>query len=406
MRNRVTIRGPEAPIDARVVLPPAKSVANRALVLAALAGDPGGVSGIGSSDDVRILHQLLRDRPAVMHCGDGGTTFRFALAWAAVQAGKEHVITGNPRLLERPHAPLVDALRALGADISEAPDGFRVRGKQMRGGAMRLHAPASSQYISALLLVASTFTEGLTLHWTGLRLSEPYVHMTLRMCARFGAKAEVQGDVIRMAPATLVPVRMAVPGDRSAAAFWHEVAALAPGARVLLAGVQEDGLQGDAAATTLWAGYVHAEANADGLALTGLPHGPAPAFAADLRDTPDLFQPLAFTLAARGRSARITGLHNLPLKETDRLQATADALHALGCRADFTGDTFHLEGPITERSPAPFDPQGDHRMAMSLAPLALACEAITILDPVVVNKSYPGFWEELERAGFRLAWAG
>src|SRR5690606_16997209 len=292
MRNRVTIRGPEAPIDARVVLPPAKSVANRALVLAALAGDLGGVSGMGTSDDVRLLHQLLRDRPAVMHCGYGGTTFRFALAWAAVQAGNEHVITGNPRLLERPHAPLVDALRSLGADITAVPEGFRVRGSRMRGGAVRLHAPASSQYISALLLVASTFTEGLALHWTGLRLSESYVHMTLRMCARFGAKAEVQGEVIRMAPATLTPVAMAVPGDRSAAAFWHEVAALAPGARVQLTGVQEDGLQGDAAATSLWAEHVRAEPHADGLALEGLPHGPAPAFSADLRDTPDLFQPL------------------------------------------------------------------------------------------------------------------
>lgn len=400
MRSRVTVRRPEAPIAARITLPPSKSVANRALVLAALAGDLQAVHGLGSSDDVRTLHQLLRDRPAVMHCGDGGTTFRFLLAWAAVQDGSEHVITGNPHLLQRPHAPLIDALRALGADISEAPDGFRVRGSRMRGGTVRLHAPASSQYISALLLVASAFTEGLALHWTGLRLSEPYVQMTLRLCARFGAQAEVQGDVIRMAPARLRPVRMAVPADRSAAAFWHEVAALAPGARLLLAGVQEDGLQGDAAATTLWAEHVRAEPHADGLALEGLPHGPAPAFTADLRDTPDLFQPLAFTLAALGSSARFTGLHNLPLKETDRLKAVADALHALDCRASFIDGTFQLEGPIANLSPPPFDPQGDHRMAMSLAPLALACEAITILDPEVVNKSYPGFWEELERAGF------
>ena len=127
---------------------------------------------------------------------------------------------------------------------------------------------------------------------------------------------------------------------------------------------------------------------------------PAKPFAADLQGTPDLFQPLAFTMAALGRDAVLTGLHNLPLKETDRLKAVAGALHVLGCSAAHEAGHFRLSGPVTNRTPPPFDPHGDHRMAMSLAPLALVCGETTIVHPEVVNKSYPGYWGDLERVGF------
>ncbi len=154
MPTSVTIRRPEGALRGSIHLPPAKSVANRALILAALAGDLPGVQGTGDADDTRILRRLLEERPHHMHCGDGGTTFRFLLAWACVQEGKEHLITGNKRLLERPHAPLINALRELGAEITATGSGLLVRGKRMHGGAITLDSPVSSQFISALLLIS------------------------------------------------------------------------------------------------------------------------------------------------------------------------------------------------------------------------------------------------------------
>ena len=402
MPHRVTIRRPEGPPRGTIALPPSKSVANRALILAALAGDLQCVKHFGEADDTRILHELLRDRPMEMHCGDGGTTFRFLLAWACVQEGEEHLITGNPRLLQRPHAPLVNALRALGADVLEEANGFRVRGKKMRGGTVTLDSPESSQFISALLLVAPCFTEGLELQWTGLRLSEPYVRMSLEVLRAFGAHTSEEDVAIRVEAGPLTPVERRIPADWSAAAFWFEVAALAPKAKLVIKRLSYAGMQGDVAALALFLPCTYYALLDEELMLRGR-NGDLPAsYHADLTNTPDLFHPLAFTLAGLGIGAQLTGLHNLPLKETDRLKAVATALRTLGCSAEYDGGTFKLRGEITNLRPPPFDPQGDHRMAMALAPLALVCNAITILHPEVVNKSYPGFWEELQKAGFSV----
>lgn len=422
MPGSVTIHRPEGPPGGRITLPPAKSLANRALVLASLAGDPSTVVNGGTADDVRILRQLLLDRPRRMHCGDGGTTFRFLLAWACVQEGEEHLITGNARLLQRPHGPLVDALRVLGADISETAAGLIVHGRRMKGGSIALHSPESSQFISALLLVAPCFAEGLHLRWTGTRLSEPYVQMTLRLLAQFGAVVRADAQGIHVSPGALAAVPFQVPGDWSAAAFWYQVAALAPGSRMQLTGLVADGLQGDEAVADLFKEHVASKATDEGIVLRPEHQAATATFIADLTGTPDLFQPLAFAMAALGRRAEFTGLHNLPLKETDRLKAVAGALHVLNIHTEYRGGRFFIlpQGPFRETAEGveqkttegaeqeaaegatlpPFDPQGDHRMAMALAPLALAYGAITILHPEVVNKSYPGYWEALKNAGF------
>lgn len=402
MRRSVTIRAPEGPVRCGIVLPPSKSVANRALVLASLAGDIGCVKDPGTADDIRILRDLLTRRPATMHCGDGGTTLRFLLAWACVQEGGGYQITGNERLLQRPHGPLVQALRELGADLTPSPSGFRVRGRKMEGGAVTLHSPDSSQFLSALLLVAARFSKGLELAWTGMRLSSPYVRMTMDLCRRFGVSVHEEDGGFRVEPGPLHATTITVAGDWSAAAFWYQIALLSPEGRVQLEGLSIDGLQGDEAVAKLLSGMLDTRHGEGRITLAPRPGRGPSMFTADLAATPDLFQALAFTMAGLGIEARFTGLHNLPLKETDRLKAVADALEALGCTAQYNGGTFSLQGSISVQTPPPFDPQGDHRMAMSLAPLALVCHEVTILDPEVVNKSYPGYWDDLSRAGFRL----
>lgn len=404
MNKALRITPPTGPINATIHLPRSKSVANRALVCTALAGDATSVMDHGDADDTRILQRLLMERPAVMHCGLGGTTFRFALAWACVQEGEERMVTGDAPLLARPHVELVSALRALGADIEPLDTGFRVRGRRMHGGAYQFDSPVSSQYLSAVMLVAPAFTYGLRLMWRGEQLSRPYVDMTAAMMRKAGAVVQVLDDAIAVRPGTYTRTVLDVPPDWSAAAFWFQIVALANGAQVLLADLHADGLQGDEAIIGLMQRWVRTEATADGTRLLHIAGVPVAPLSLDMRATPDLFQPLAITCAMRAQPAAFSGLANLRLKESDRLQAVVDALAQLGVGASVDENTFSLGGQSVRSSSGIllFDPRGDHRMAMSLAPLALKLGAVEIADAGVVSKSYPRYWDDLRKAGFAV----
>ncbi|MBK6368563.1 MAG: 3-phosphoshikimate 1-carboxyvinyltransferase [Flavobacteriales bacterium] len=399
----ITIRRPARPLDATVQLPHSKSVSNRALLITSLLDDLSLVSALSDGDDTRVMHTLLRDRPHTMDCGAGGTTFRFLLAWAAVQDGEEHLITGIPRLLERPHDDLVEALRTLGADIKKTSKGYRVRGRKMKGGAVHFDSPISSQYLSALVLIAPRLQEGLDLKWTGTRLSEPFVSMTLKMLDHFGVRPSLTLDGVHVPPSDYQAVPYQVPPDWSSAAFWFEQVALDPGAQVALPGLTMETLQGDREAAKLWAPWVEVVADKNGILLKyrtdAEPRANEPL---DLKHVPDLFQPLAFTVAGRGELGAYTGLDNLVVKETDRLQAVAAALSTLGCTAGHRGGTFIQGGSILQKGAYTFDPDIDHRMALSLAPMALLVESVTIKDPGVVDKSYPGYWDDLRKAGYSV----
>lgn len=408
--SSIVITKPTGPIKATIHLPRSKSVSNRALIMASLFGQLDAVKELSDGDDTRVLYELLRDKPHVMHCGAGGTTFRFLLAWAAVQEGETHLLTGIPRLLERPHDDLVEALRTLGADIEQVPEGFLVRGKRMPGGEVHFDSPISSQYLSALLLVAPRMVKGIHLRWTGTRLSEPFVHMTLRMLAHFGVFPVMELDGVRVPPGDYQAADYTVPPDWSAAAFWYSIVALSPGAEVLLAGLDEDTLQGDREARQLWSAWVDSSFTPQGLRLVN--NGESAPWSTqqvhgehmDLKHVPDLFQPLAFTLAAKGDAATLSGLDNLRVKETDRLEAVHQALATLGRSSQVQQGNFSLQAASNPLKQAmlPFEPSIDHRMAMSYAPMALLLGTVHILDPKVVDKSYPSFWEHLHAAGFGI----
>ncbi len=401
--HSVVISRPQAAIRADIELPRSKSISNRALLMASLCGDLDLVSDLSHGDDTRVMLELLRDTPRVMDCGAGGTTFRFLLAWAAVQEGEEHILTGIPRLLERPHDDLVNALRQVGADIERVAEGYRVRGKALRGGEVHFDSPISSQYLSALLMIAPRMRDGLTLRWTGTRLSEPFVHMTLKMLAHFGVYPRLELDGVRVDPGDYIPSAISVPPDWSSAAFWYEVVALQPESAVLLAGLTDDTMQGDREAQHLWSPWVDTRFAPEGAWIS---HRAAPLpweeLPRNLRQVPDLFQPLAFTLAACHQQAVLTGLDNLRVKETDRLSAVARAIEQLGGHAVFADGAFALKKGISASAPQSFNPDIDHRMALAFAPLALRLGSVTIQDPQVVNKSYPGFWLDLKKAGFEV----
>ncbi len=403
----VTIRRPSAPIRARIELPRSKSVSNRALVAAALAGDLSGIDHLSEADDTRILHQLLRDRPRVMHCGLGGTTFRFLLAWAAVQEGSTHVVAGDAKLLERPHDDLIEALRKLGASVERADEGYRVKGARLQGGTITFDSPISSQYLSALMLVAPRMEEGLRIEWRGTQLSRPYVEMTAQVMRHFGAEVEVGETLIAVKPGRYTARPFDVPCDWSAAAFWYEIVALAEDAEVELVGLRGDGFQGDERVWIHMEEWVRTRDAHAGIWITSVSpsqraEDPILSASADVTATPDLFQPLAFARAGLGVRASFKGLGTLRHKETDRLTAVQDALERMGCGIGRNGPWLMIEPPARGRLliNGDFSVHGDHRMAMALAPLALITGSITILDPDVVTKSYPRYWDDLRAAGF------
>lgn len=400
---RITIRKPERSIRTTVHLPRSKSVSNRALIAASLAGDLSCIEHLSEADDTRILYQLLRDRPRVMDCGLGGTTFRFLLAWACVQPGKEHVVTGSAKLLERPHDDLVDALRKLGATIERKADGFHVKGARLEGGTIAFESPISSQYLSALMLIAPTMDNGLRIEWHGTQLSRPYVEMTAKVMRHFGAELEVGDALIHVVPGHFTSTPFEVPGDWSAAAFWYEIAALSEDAEVELMGLKRDGWQGDQKVSRILANWVSTLDRVEGVRLeTWRPDvlkRVTPII--DLRATPDLLQPLAFTLSALAQSTTFTGLESLAVKETDRKAAVMDTLSMMDVRVTGGEGMIGISGPLCPHDVA-WQVWGDHRMAMALAPLALVFGSITLDEPDVVSKSYPGFWEDLQEAGFEV----
>lgn len=401
--SSVTITRPAGPLQATIDLPRSKSISNRALIIASLLGDLHLVRQLSDGDDTRVMYALLRDRAARMDCGAGGTTLRFLLAWAAVQEGEERLITGIPRLLQRPHDDLVNALIELGADITRTDEGFRVRGRRMAGGVAHFDSPISSQYLSALLLIAPCLENGLVLRWTGTRLSEPFVAMTLGMLAHFGVYPALGMDGVRVQPGPYRRVPFVVPPDWSSAAFWYEQVALCPASDVLLRGLGNDTLQGDREAIRLWEPWVDTHITDEGVRITHRPQAlPWTDEPVDMKHVPDLFQPLAFTLAGRGAPATLTGLHNLRVKETDRLHAVAGALGQLGVEAAHHDGTFALRGAVTAKDAMDFAPDIDHRMALSIAPLALLLPQVTIHDHRVVDKSYPSYWDDLRRAGYTV----
>ena len=407
MTESLIVSPPSAPIAIGLKLPVSKSISNRALIMASLCGSRNAIKEVSDSDDSIRLDRSLATWPYEMDCGAGGTTLRFLLARCAIREGEEHILTGIPRLLERPHGELVDALVSIGGQVERIPQGFRVRGKKLKGGHIHMNGSISSQFISALLMIAPYTQQGIQIEWQGEITSAPYVAMTVQLMQQYGAHVVMESDRITVEPGGYSMEQLVIPYDRSAAAFWYEIAALSRAAQIELVGEDDGGGQGDAIAAELWQHWVLTRRERSGTILSHRePTVRHKEFHFDLGRTPDLFQPLAITCAAAGATAVYTGLGTLPLKETDRIVATQKILRSFG------GDILarpndHWIGPIDLRErrtsrPALIDPQGDHRMAMAAAPLCIIAGPLRILQSAVVAKSYPQFWRDLELAGFSI----
>lgn len=407
--------------DAVVALPLSKSMGMRALLLSALASPSAPLprEGVAVCDDTAALRAALEACRALPSEGGSleadvmasGAALRFLTAFFASRPGVTAVLRGTDRLHERPMAVLVDALRQCGASIEYlGTEGFaplRITGKELEGGAVTVDATVSSQFISALLMVAPLMRRGLELRFDGEPVSLPYITMTLGMMRRRGIDADREPLRITVQPGAYATCDPESEGDWSAAAFWYEISALSSG-WIRLANLSADSLQGDSAAARFFSCLGVETAPSDDDDATGLELAPSPEVYGrldlDLTHNPDLAPPLAATACLIGVPFRLTGLKNLGAKECDRLEAIRLELSRLGRVVEKIRD-FGLEWdgasvPVT--SVPEFDCHGDHRMAMALAPAAVYIPGITIEGAEAVSKSYPEFWNDLRAVGFSV----
>ena len=396
---------PTAALRGTAALPASKSICNRALLLARLAGGGWTVENPSDCDDTRALVRGLATTGGTVDVGAAGTAMRFLTVWLCTQPG-EYLITGSRRMLERPIGILVDALRRLGARVAYAGrEGYPplcIEGGALRGGALDVAASVSSQYISALLMVAPTLPGGLRLHLTGEVASRPYIDMTLALMRRFGADARWTDErTIVVAPVPYAAAgRFGVEADWSAASYWYEAMVLTPdaGAKVWLPGLAADSLQGDAVVSRLFGPLGVATRFGEGGVELTKAQPAAGRVNIDFTACPDLAQTLTVTCAMLGRPFRFTGLASLKIKETDRMEALRRELAKLGVAlTEEGGHTLLWDGRRGEAATLPvIHTYDDHRMAMAFAPAAL-CIPLAVERPEVVAKSYPGYWADYAR---------
>ena len=408
----------------RVELPSSKSISNRALVINALSGNVQMPENVSDCDDTNVMIKWLKERHTDAHgnvpvidIGAAGTAMRFSSALLAVSEGT-CLITGTERMKNRPISILVNALRELGAKVEYVEkEGFpplRITGNpSMRGGEIHLHGSVSSQYISALLMIAPMMEEGLRLVLTGDIISRPYIDMTLGLMREYGAVAQWEsgGRCIVVEHGRYEAMPYLVENDWSAASYWYEMVALAQNedARIALPGLFSHSMQGDSRGAEVFAMLgVGTRFEDDGMVVL-FKNGECVKFLEyDFLQMPDLAQTFVVTCCLLGVPFHFTGLQSLKIKETDRIEALKTELAKLGFFIEDRNDSELLwdgtrQAVDAERlAEVAIDTYEDHRMAMAFAPAALRLGAIRVNNPEVVSKSYPRYWDDLRSVGFQI----
>lgn len=404
----VRVSAPEGRITACISLPSSKSISNRLLIMNALSGNKIRIRNLSSSNDTTILLEALQPGKKEINAGNAGTAMRFLTSYLAVTEG-EYVLTGSERMCQRPIGKLVQALRQLGADIEYLQkEGFpplRIRGKKLQKQETEIDGSTSSQFISALLMIAPVLPNGLTLRLTGKIISHPYIDLTLKLLKMAGIESIYSGDLIHIEHQQYRETEITVEPDWSSASYWYSIAALSPECHITICDLPEVSLQGDAVIARHFATLgVKTEFNPQGATLSRI-SVTSSRFEENFEDTPDMVQTFVVCLGLLGIPFRISGAQSLRIKETDRIAALCNEMKKLGIMLtepengvlEWNG---RKEKPISDSHR--FSTYDDHRMAMSFAPACLSGQPVAIEDPKVVIKSYPGFWEDLKNAGFGI----
>ena len=384
-----------------------KSESNRLLLLQALFPNIT-IDNISNSDDAQVMQKGLAISDGIVDIHHAGTAMRFLTGYFASQKGKNVVLTGSKRMTERPIKVLVDALKELGADISyEQEEGYppiKIQGKTLSKSKVSLPANISSQYISALLLIAPSLEHGITLELVGKITSVPYIKMTLSLLNQLGIETSFEGNVVTVAPmSTVNDAQLVVESDWSSASYFYSIAALSEvGTKITISSYKKDSLQGDSVLATLYKSFgVESVFTDHALTLKKISDTVSEPIDFDLANAPDIAQTIAVTCFGLGVGCHLSGLHTLKIKETDRLEALHTELSKLGASISVTDKTLTLAPATTYNQDVAIDTYDDHRMAMAFAPLALKI-SLKVNDAEVVSKSYPDFWKDMAQVNINV----
>lgn len=396
------------PLHATIQLPSSKSISNRVQIINALSYSPWPVKNLSDSDDTRVLAAALNSNDNVFDIGHAGTAMRFLTAFLSKIVG-EWTITGSERMKQRPIGILVEALNSIGARVEYVDNpGFpplRIFGSHLIGGEVELDGSISSQYLSALLMIAPTLDKGLTMTLKNRLTSRSYIEMTLKLMSYFGIRHEWKKNVIIVPPQDYLPRDYTVEADWSAASYWYSILALSPEGEIHLPGLVLSGLQGDEAINEWFSWFgIETRTTAEGISLLKKKDIAPPKLFLKFHETPDMAQTMAVLCVAKGVPFHFTGLETLKIKETNRISALQDELRKFGANlVEPRNGELKWDG-IINPDLCIIDPvvetYHDHRMALAFAPMAIKYGDIRIADPAVISKSYPNFWGDLKHAGF------
>lgn len=400
----------ERKIKATINLPSSKSISNRALIINALSYSPYPLLNLSDSDDTKVLSAALNSNNNKFDIGHAGTAMRFLTAFLAKIVG-EWEVTGSERMQQRPISILVVALNSIGAQIKYIKnEGFpplKILGSRLIGKTIELNGSVSSQYISALLLIAPTIENGLTLKLKGEITSRSYIDLTLKLMSKFGIQYHWEENEITVPQQNYLPRDFTVEADWSGASYWYEIMSLCDSGEILLKNLKLESLQGDANIAGWFTQFgVKSIQKSDGVLIVKNENISPEKLIHDFIENPDVAQTMACLCVAKKIPFHFTGLKTLKIKETDRILALQNELAKFGAEiSEPDHGELAWDGKINSESKSKMpviETYHDHRMALSFAPMALSGIKLRISDPLVITKSYPGFWEDLKTAGFMI----
>jgi 3-phosphoshikimate 1-carboxyvinyltransferase len=407
--STVQISGSSLSANFSIELTGSKSETNRLLLLAALYPNLTLLND-SNAHDVSVMKKALQLSSGTVDIHHAGTAMRFLTAYFSVTENAEVLLTGSNRMKQRPIALLVDALRALGATIEyRGEEGYpplHIKGAVLPRSSVSIAANVSSQYLSALCLVGAKLPEGVEIELVGSITSLPYLNMTLQLLERIGISAKLDDRRIHIAPKSdIEPISLAVESDWSAASYYYSIVALSKlGTKATLSTLREDSLQGDRVLSTIYTDFGVSTRFDDGKVILEKVSGPmSQTLSYDLKDAPDIAQTIAVTAAGLHVDCFLTGLHTLPIKETDRLAAMKYELEKVGASVNIDAESLRVFGQKAKLQSASIATYNDHRMAMAFAPLAILIP-LTIEESFVVEKSYPDFWKDLSSIGYQVSY--
>jgi 3-phosphoshikimate 1-carboxyvinyltransferase len=398
-------------INGSINLPSSKSISNRALIINALNYSPYPLLNLSDSDDTVVLSAALNSNSNKFDIGHAGTAMRFLTAFLSKIVG-EWEVTGSERMQQRPISILVDALNSLGAQIQYLKnEGFpplKILGSHLTGKTIELDGSVSSQYISALLLIAPTIENGLTLNLTGEITSRSYINLTLELMAKFGIQYKWEENEITVPEQNYIARDFTIEADWSGASYWYEILSLCKTGKILLENLQLESLQGDANIAGWFEQFgVLSTQKLNGVLLSKKENITPEKLEIDFIENPDVAQTMACLCVAKRIPFNFSGLKTLKIKETDRISALQKELAKFGATlTEPESGELAWDGKIDSENcieNPEIETYHDHRMALAFTPMALAGYHIQINDPMVVTKSYPGFWDDLKKVGFTVS---